>query len=277
MVSLGQVRRGWERIRPFPLPRYASGTPIIGADQQPRLVQFPNAMTFAAAATSGEANQFVASIMEKLSPSATAEGQYAYYRLSQGQFGEYWRYADLPTALWAAATLIDPTSYLEIGVRRGRSAAVLAAIRPDCAIYGFDLWVDDYAGDPNPGPDFVREELRKVGHRGSVELVSGDSKDTVPAFLREHPTLYFDVITVDGDHSLIGAATDIANALPRLKVGGILLFDDIARARILKRVWAKAVKRDSRFVTWEFTDVGYGIGAAIRIGDKPLLVAMRPR
>ena len=276
LVSHRRIRRAWERVRPFPSPRYVPGTPKIGENQPPMVVQIPNTLTLAAAATSGEANAFVASIVEMLTPSEDVAGQQAYYRLSQAQFGRYWHYADLTTVLWAAATLIRPNNYLEIGVRRGRSTAMVAATCPDCAIYGFDLWVADYGGVPNPGPDFVRSELRAVGHRGNVELSSGDSRETVPAFLRAHPQLYFDLITVDGDHSLVGAATDLANVLPRLKVGGILAFDDISRVPILRRVWDKVVKRDSRFVPWEYNDAGYGIAVAIRIGDEPLLVAMRP-
>lgn len=276
LVSVRRIRRGWERFRPFPSPRYVLGTPKIGENQPPMVVQIPNTLTLAGAATSQEANAFVASIVEMLTPSEDVAGQQAYYRLSQAQFGKYWHYADLTTVLWAAATLIQPNSYLEIGVRRGRSMAMVAAARPNCAIYGFDLWLGDYAGVPNPGPDFVRSELVAVGHRGSVVLLSGDSKNTVPAFLRAHPNLYFDLITIDGDHSLLGAATDLANVLPRLKVGGILAFDDISRSSALRRVWDKIVKRDSRYVTWEFTDAGYGVAVAIRIADEPPLVAMRP-
>ncbi len=148
---------------------------------------------------------------------------------------------------------------------------MIGATRPECAIVGFDLWIEDYAGVTNPGPEFVKSELQAVGHRGSVELISGDSRVTVPAFLREHPDLFFDVITVDGDHSALGAATDLANVLPRLKVGGIVAFDDIAGTLVLGRVWDQLVKSDSRYATWEFTDDGVGVAAAIRIGDGPLL------
>lgn len=274
-ISLRRIRRGWERVRPLPSPRYVAGTPKIGADQPLDLFQAPNTLTLAAAAMSDEANAFLADLVDRLTPSEETAGQQAFYRLCQAQFGKYWRYADLTTVLWAAAKLIVPNSYLEIGVRRGRSAAVVAATRPDCAIYGFDLWVADYAGVPNPGPDFVRGELRAIGHSGSVTLISGDSRKTVPAFLRQHPDLFFDLVTVDGDHSVLGAATDLANVLPRLKVGGIVVFDDISRVPVLRRVWEKVVKRDSRYVSWEFTDAGYGVAAAIRIGDEPLLAMLR--
>ena len=224
---------------------------------------------------SEEAFGFVANLMDKLTSSEETLGQQLLYQFSQAQFGRYWQYADLTTVLWAAATLIRPISYLEIGVRRGRSAAVVTAMCPDCAIYGFDLWVPDYAGAPNPGSAFVRNELARVGHRGSVVLESGDSRETVPAFLRQHPDLYFDLITIDGDKSLLTVATDFANTLPRLKVGGIVLTDDLPMFPVLRRVWDKVIRQDSRYMSREFTDVGYGVAAAIRVSDEPLITMMR--
>ena len=270
LLSLRRILRGWQKFRPLPTPRYVSGTPRIGADQQPNLLLIPRAETLAAAATSRQAVSFVIDLIDRLTPSQEIADQLAYYQFARAQFGPHFRDADLTTTLWAAATLIRPTSYLEIGVRRGRSAAVVAAMCPNCAISGFDLWVPDYGGAPNPGPDFVRNELLAVGHRGNVELMSGDSSQTVPPFLQQRPDLFLDLITVDGDHSVLGAATDLANVLPRLKVGGIIVFDDIT-APTLRRAWDHLVSRDSRYVTWEFAGSGRGVAAAIRVGDKPLL------
>ncbi len=62
--------------------------------------------------------------------------------------------------------------------------------------------------------------------------------------------------------------------LPRLKVGGVIVCDDVSVPSV-KRAWEKIVKRDSRYVSWEFTTGGYGVGAAIRITDEPALAARR--
>ncbi|OGO50563.1 MAG: hypothetical protein A2148_02590 [Chloroflexi bacterium RBG_16_68_14] len=215
---------------------------------------------------SDEAVDFVCGLLARLTPrEGSATGQY-FYRWAQAKFGKYWRHADILTALWAAATLIRPTSYLEIGVHRGRSAAVVGAVCPQCAIYGFDLWIPEYGGASNPGPAFVQGELRAVGHRGSVALVSGDSRKTLPAFLRQHPDLYFDLITIDGDKSVLGVATDFANALPRLKVGGVLVFDDLPAVPVLGRVWQRVIRRDRRYVSWEFGHGQLGVAVAVRLG-----------
>jgi predicted O-methyltransferase YrrM len=264
-----RLRAWWEQTRPFPRPRYRAGVPRKGERGNawdPYLP--PNPSTLAEAAMSEEAVCFVSEHIDKLTATERLTGQLAYYRYGREKFGRYWRYADLTTLLWAVATLTKPANYLEIGMHRGRSASIVGALCPACEIYGFDLWIPDYAGIESPGPDFVRTQLKAVGHGGNVTLTSGNSKTTVPAFLREHPDLYFDLINVDGDHGLVGAAHDLANVLPRLKIGGVVVFDDLCMNQGLVRLWDRVVKRDSRYVTWEFTETGFGVALAVRIGDE---------
>lgn len=197
-----------------------------------------------------------------------------FYRTAREKFGEHWRYADLLCMLWATATLSPPEAYLEIGVRSGGSACVVGAAAPECEIYGFDLWTPEYAGAENLGPDDVRDQLRAVGHSGSVTLVAGDRQQTVPAFLRQHPDLYFDLIAIDSGKTTANMASDYANALPRLKVGGVLVSDDISLAPHLRRIWDTAIKRDPRFVAWEFAEGMVGVFAAVRMADEPVLPSL---
>ena len=106
------------------------------------------------------------------------------------------------------------------------SMAVVASRHPHARIVGFDRWIPNYVGMENPGPEFVQKELECVGYQEKVEFITGDSKKTVPAYFRQHPDAYFDVITVDGDHSAHGARVDLRHVIPRLKIGGFLVFDD---------------------------------------------------
>jgi predicted O-methyltransferase YrrM len=190
----------------------------------------------------------------------------AYYENGRKRFGNAWRYADITTVLLATAELITPENYMEIGVRRGRSLAMVAATCPTAHVVGFDKWVENYAGMPNPGPEFVTAEMQKLGYRGTLELISGDSHETVPRYFREHPEMFFDLITVDGDHSAKGAEQDLRDVLPRLKLGGVLVFDDICHPELphLAQVWQRVVASDRRFATWEYTELGYGVAFAIR-------------
>lgn len=208
----------------------------------------------------------VITVIARLEPDDYIRYLLAYYRAGLERFGDAWRYADIVTVLMAAAKLAQPRNYLEIGVRRGRSMAMVAATCPSCDIVGFDLWARDYAGMSNPGPDFVRAEMSKLGHTGRLELITGDSHETLPRFFSEHRDAFFDLITVDGDHSKQGAAQDLRDVLPRLKVGGIIVFDDICHPLhpYLASVWQRVVGSDLRFATWQFTELGYGVAFAIR-------------
>jgi predicted O-methyltransferase YrrM len=262
-----QLRRALRRERPaWPAPVYPPKTPAIASDPP------PSPATLTEAATTGDAIQGVLDILSKLTPSELGDAQIERYRSMLGRFGKYLRYGDLTTVLWAAATLLQPTSYLEIGVRNGRSAAIVGAVAPDCTIYGFDLWVREYFADPTEGPDFVRQELRNVGHRGHVELVPGDSTESLPEFLRAHPDLFFDVIAIDGDKTPSVVASDYANALPRLKIGGVIATDDLAFAPPLLSVWRELVGRDSRYLNWQLGGAG-AVALALRIGDVPWISA----
>lgn len=189
-----------------------------------------------------------------------------YYNSGLERFGDGWRYSDICTVLLAAARIIAPRRYLEIGVRRGRSMAMVASQQPAVDIVGFDMWVANYAGMENPGADFVRTEMARVGHRGSLTLVSGDSHATVPEHLAASTTAQYDLITVDGDHSADGALADLRTVLPRLSVGGAIVFDDIAHPQhaYLRDVWRRACREDGGLVAHEFAELGYGVAFAVR-------------
>lgn len=190
----------------------------------------------------------------------------AYLEKGLRRFGVSWGYTDLLTVLQAGTQVLRPENYLEIGVRRGRSLGIVAAAWPEANLFGFDLWTSNYAGMENPGPDFVRSEMRRLKHKGQLTLVSGDSKETVPAFFTAHPDLAFDLITVDGDHSAAGARIDLQNVLPRLKIGGVIVLDDIAHPQhtYLQQVWDHTVATDRRFSSASYTELGYGVAFAVR-------------
>lgn len=189
-----------------------------------------------------------------------------FYSEGLARYGPDWRYCDLPTALFAAAELIRPARYLEIGVRRGRSVAAVVSAHPACDIVGFDYWKRNYAGMETPGPRFVEQEVARLGHQGRLELITGNSHETVPRYLADQPEAWFDLVTVDGDHTPEGAADDLANVLPRLKVGGAILFDDISHPTHpeLRSVWETYCGDPARFSGWSYTALGYGVGIAVR-------------
>lgn len=205
-------------------------------------------------------------LMNRLTPDDYTTYLKDFYAHGRQQYGGNWRYADIVTVLLCLAETLQPRTYLEIGVRRGRSACAVASKAPFCAMFLFDMWMANYAGMENPGPDFVKLELARIGHKAPTSFTDGDSHKTIPAFFARNADAMLDIITVDGDHSEAGAAQDLCDVLPRLAVGGAVVFDDIAHPAHpeLNRVWKALVEDDDRFSAYSYREAGYGVGFAIR-------------
>ena len=230
--------------------------PLVGAPTLAKLI----------VGSPGRYIQEAIDLLEILAPDDYSLYMREFYREGLSRFGDSWGYADIVTILLGLSEILKPQSYLEIGVRRGRSVCGVAKILPECEIVMFDMWVENYAGIDNPGPKMVKAELEKVDHCGRVEFVNGNSHQTLPAYFNDHPEKTFDLITVDGDHTNLGAAQDLCDVLPRLSVGGAIVFDDICHPKTpgLRDVWRRMVVENPRFSSWTYTEVGYGIGFAIR-------------
>jgi predicted O-methyltransferase YrrM len=217
-------------------------------------------------AMSATALSKVIEILHLLEPDNVIKYLLAYYEEGLKKYGEVWCYADVATVLVAIAQLMRPQRYLEVGVFHGRTMAMIGALCPECELVGFDLWISDYAGLGNPGPVLVRKQLERAGHKGRLTLISGNSHVTLPKFFAKNETQSFDVITIDGDHTEEGAVQDLRDVIPRLRIGGFLVFDDIvcSGTTYLERVWSQVVASDPRFVTWEFKELGNGVALALK-------------
>lgn len=207
-------------------------------------------------------------LYERLTADAYIEYLLAYYRTGLQRYGAHWHYADIVTVLLALCDFLKPTAYLEVGVRRGRSVCAVATRAPRCSLHMFDMWSNkNYAGMENPGPELVERELDRLGHSGRRQYVIGNSHQTLPQFFAANPDFTADLATVDGDHSFDGAVADLCDVLPRLKVGGAIVFDDICHPQKLhlRNVWKLLVEDDARFSSASIDDIGYGVGFGIRL------------
>jgi predicted O-methyltransferase YrrM len=118
----------------------------------------------------------------------------------------------------------------------------------------------------NPGPDLVKSELARNGHKGTLVFANGDSHVILPQLFAQRPQLRFDLITVDGDHSAEGAYRDLCDVAPQLQPGGVLVFDDISHPAhpYLIAVWRKFIAEHPYLSSHEYSQQGYGVAFAIR-------------
>ncbi|HOK65214.1 MAG TPA: glycosyltransferase [Anaerohalosphaeraceae bacterium] len=143
--------------------------------------------------------------------------------LSEGK--PFW---NLYVALAYTAARLKPKSYLEIGVRTGASMVqVLGQSELDLAV-GVDLWTGCYSDLPNTR-EYTQKQLRtfllKTGCRTEIHLIQGDSHRVLKQLIQEGRR--FDLITVDGDHSQVGAWEDLLDAKKLLADRGVIVFDDL--------------------------------------------------
>ena len=245
----------------------AAGNSLLAPGNQWYAPAIAGASTFGAAMMARpESIRRAQAVLERLTPDAYADYVLAFYRSGLERHPESWQFADINTALLTLAAGLQPCSYLEVGVRRGRSLAMVASVCPACDLVACDMFIEGYAGMDNPGPELIRSELSRVGFSGAIEFLVGDSHQVLPRYFNEHPDRFFDLITVDGDHSEVGARADLETVMPHLKVGGGLVFDDISNPSHpeLLHVWRDVVESRRSYSTFAFTEVGFGVGLAIR-------------
>lgn len=112
--------------------------------------------------------------------------------------------------LLAAVGMVKPSSILEIGVSAGHATLWLAAAAQlaGARMVSVDNWSAAHGGRAK-GPEKAITRLKDNGLEGTVEFVNSDSV----AYLRSCADGEFDLVWVDGDHSVEGATADIKEAL----------------------------------------------------------------
>jgi hypothetical protein len=118
-----------------------------------------------------------------------------------------------------------PKTYLEIGVREGCSLRRVLKARSVRNAYLCDTWGDSYGGSGRGSHAHIEQILDDEFPGVQATFLDGDSKVTVPALIDEG--VHVDMALVDGDHSHEGALADLRNVWQLIRVGGVIIFDDI--------------------------------------------------
>jgi predicted O-methyltransferase YrrM len=200
----------------------------------------------------------------------------------------YW---DIRTVARVTSRVLKPKTYLEVGTRRGWSLAQMLTETPDVTCYIFDVWYENYA-NAQGSPRFVLNKMQEVtGKPPKLEFINGNSHNMLPRFFNNQvelshgiPPREFDIITIDGDHSLIGAWQDLYDVFPHVRVGGAILFDDLEiegehsgyttdyerpplpeNVETLRDVWHKLQAMYPNFAFIDCQRLRYQAGIAVRL------------
>ena len=140
---------------------------------------------------------------------------------------------------------------LEFGTFTGESTIVLRALFPSASITTIDLPESLLVGNESAEErDSIKSRRQKNIINAKAELILKDSALIVHEDLEK-----YDLIWLDGDHTLPTVAIDLENAMKALNDNGILMLDDICKhlslTNLIMRktrsndVW-KALKRFSK-------------------------------
>lgn len=133
----------------------------------------------------------------------------------------------------------------EVGFNAGFSTWAFLEASVSVTVHSFDLAEYTYS---TAAKSHVDESFP-----GRHTLIQGDSHSTIAAFAREYPETTFDVIFVDGDHSLEGARSDLADLRALAHPNSVVVMDDITPwlwfGEGPTRAWKDAV--DAGFIVHE--------------------------
>ena len=142
-----------------------------------------------------------------------------------GPCGPYYRF------LYHLAKRLSPTLIVELGSYRGYSTAYLAKAVPDCKVV---------AVEPEPQHQFhgVLRECPNIDWRKDLSLS--------PSVLDSVADQSIDLCFIDTVHTEEYAVPEYLAWSPRMKPGGVMLFDDITIDELMAGAWKKIQALDER-------------------------------
>lgn len=113
---------------------------------------------------------------------------------------------------------------LEVGVAGGGGSNTILVARRDCVFVGIDNW----SADPSYESDF---HVNTSQFKDRVTVITGDSEVVGKTW-----STVLDVLLVDGGHEYEVVAADVANFVPWVRNGGMLMFDDYYTPTVMRAV-----------------------------------------
>lgn len=163
--------------------------------------------------------------------------------------------------LWLLTQVKDCDSFLEIGSRIGDVISLVAEVtKPGTRICSIDLGYDP-DGFQQPHREQLEERVGILTRMGyNVELLFANSHDAAAvAWAKERAP--FDLIFIDGDHTLDGVSQDWENYGP---LGRRVAFHDIFALTLGTRPFWKRLRKSNDTVTYKGVGSDMGIGIVER-------------
>lgn len=124
----------------------------------------------------------------------------------------------------------SPIRYLEIGVCEGQSMRWMLENLYVLDATGVDPWMPRRKREKDAMPQVKARAYRNLSPwEDKVRLIQDFSWHALPKL----PLMHYDIIYVDGDHRAPEAMLDVCMSFRCLKVGGMMIIDD------LHRTWVK--------------------------------------
>jgi methyltransferase family protein len=156
--------------------------------------------------------------------------------------------------------LVHPAIVAELGTDRGESYFAFcqsaAENKTGTRCFAIDIW----CGDEHAGQYDETTFAQVTAHnRAHYEGFSNLMRCTFDAALEKFPDASIDLLHLDGLHSEEAVRRDVANWLPKLRPGALLLLHDVAVRTRDFGVWKVWEELKARGRSWTF-DVGPGLG-----------------
>ena len=134
-----------------------------------------------------------------------------------------------------------------MGFNAGHSAVSWLAAKPGTRLYAFDLGYHEYT---KPMGDYLESRFP-----GRFQLILGDSGKTIPKFIKEHPEVKCDVMSIDGGHYYKYAIHDFINFRKMANPVNVLHFDDYPMGN--SALWAQDLGRvgEEKLENGELTEI----------------------